>query len=78
MNTLKMDPLLKSSLKTQFEMFRQKFLNASTEDIKTWIRTKKRNACDFVFYKKIAISAFVGNGVGGLCTKFCGNNSILG
>ena len=34
-----MDPFLKSSLKTQIEVYLQKFPNASTEDIKTWVKT---------------------------------------
>ena len=57
-----MDPLLKSSLKTQIEVYLQKFPNASTEDIKTWIHmgiyvpalqgSKRKTLNKFILYQK--------------------------
>ena len=73
-----MDPLLKSSLKTQIEVYLQKFPNASTEDIKTWIHMgiqvpglqglKRKTLNKFIMYQKRKFHYT------GSCTKHCGGN----
>ena len=73
-----MDPLLKSSLNTQIEVYLQKFANASNEDIKTWIKTgvqvpmlqevKQKTLNKLILYQKKQFQST------GSCTKHCGGN----
>jgi len=76
--THKMDPFLKSSLKTQIEVYLQKFPNASTEDIKTWVKTgvqvpmlqgvKRKTLNKFILYQKKKFQST------GSCAKHRGGN----
>ena len=73
-----MDPFLKSSLKTQIEVYLQKFPNASTEDIKTWVKTgvqvpmlqgvKRKTLNKFILYQKKKFQST------GSCAKHRGGN----
>ena len=73
-----MDPFLKSSLKTQIEVYLQKFPNASTEDIKTWVKTgvqvpmlqgvKRKTLNKFILFQKKKFQST------GSCAKHRGGN----